>query len=305
MNAKGRWMVVCAALVCWMAAAAAYADDNVKVKGLITGRSGEMLTLKTSDAPKVVVMLTDDTKIEEPHGAFGMKKKHYNLTSLVPGLAIEVEGTRNSQNQIEAKTVKFSKDSLQTAQAIQAGLMPTEAAVAANKQATEANKQATQANKQDIAANQQAIQSNAQQIGVNQQDIQDTNKRFNDLSDYEVKGGADVFFPPGGDKLSEQDKAALTQLAGLAKGMNGYLIQVKGFADSTGNPAMNQQLSLDRSEAVIAYLEETGGVPVIHIVAPGAMGTSNPAASNETAQGRAENRRVEVKVLVNKGLSEK
>lgn len=281
-----------------MAAAAAYADDNVKVKGLITGRSGETMTLKTSDAPKVAVVLTDDTKIEEPHGAFGMRKKHYNLTSLVPGLAIEVEGTRNSQNQIEAKTIKFSKDSLQTAQAIQAGLMPTEAAVAANKQAT-------QANKQDIQANQQAIQQNAQQIGVNQQDIQDTNKRFNDLSDYEVKGGADVFFPPGGDKLSEQDKAALSQLASVAKGMNGYLVQVKGYADSTGNPAMNQQLSLDRSEAVIAYLEETGGIPVIHIVAPGAMGTSNPAASNETAQGRAENRRVEVKVLLNKGLSEK
>jgi OOP family OmpA-OmpF porin len=298
MNTKSKWIVICAALVCWIVVATAYADDNVKVKGLITGRSGETLTLKTSDAPKVAVVLTDDTKIEEPHGAFGMKKKHYNLTSLVPGLAIEVEGTRNSQNQIEAKTIKFSKDSLQTAQAIQAGLMPTEAAVAANKQAT-------QANKQDIQANQQAIQQNAQQIGVNQQDIQDTNKRFNDLSDYEVKGGADVFFPPGGDKLSEQDKAALTQLASLAKGMNGYLVQVKGYADSTGNPAMNQQLSLDRSEAVIAYLEETGGIPVIHIVAPGAMGTSNPAASNETAQGRAENRRVEVKVLVNKGLSEK
>jgi outer membrane protein OmpA-like peptidoglycan-associated protein len=67
---------------------------------------------------------------------------------------------------------------------------------------------------------------------------------------------------------------------------------------------MNQQLSLDRSEAVIAYLEQSGGIPILHIVAPGAMGTSNPAASNETAQGRAENRRVEVKVLLNKGMNE-
>jgi OmpA-OmpF porin, OOP family len=93
-------------------------------------------------------------------------------------------------------------------------------------------------------------------------------------------------------------------LATAVKPMNGYIVQVKGYADSTGNPTMNQQLSLDRSEAVIAYPEESGGVPVLHIVAPGAMGTSSPAASNETAQGRAENRRVDVKVLINKGMNE-
>jgi outer membrane protein OmpA-like peptidoglycan-associated protein len=288
-----------------MAAAMAQGNDNnVKIKGLITGRSGEKMTLKTAESPKVVVVLTDDTNIEEPHGAFGMRKKHYTLTSLVPGLAIEVEGTQNEKNQVVAQTIKFSKNSLQTADAIQAGLKPTEAAVATNKQGIEANKQATEVNAQGIQTNQQAIQQNAQQIGVNQAEIQETNQRFNDLSDYEVKAGANVYFAPGSDKISDQDKAALSQLATVAQGLSGYLVQVKGYADSTGNAAMNQQLSLDRSEAVISYLEQTGGIPVIHIVAPGAMGTSNPVASNETAQGREENRRVDVKVLLNKGLNE-
>jgi len=276
---------------------AAQTDRNTKIKGLITGRSGETMTVKTADSPKVVVVLSDDTKIERPKGAFGLRKEHYTLTSLVPGLAVEVEGTKDSKGELMATKVKFSKASLQTADAIQAGLTPTKEAVAANKQGVAANKEATE-------TNQQAIQENAQEIGVNQQDIADTNKRFNDLSDYQVKAGAEVYFTPSSDKISDQDKAALTQLAAVAKPLSGYIVQVKGYADSTGNAAMNQQLSLDRSEAVIAYLEQSGGIPVLHIVAPGAMGTSNPAASNETAQGRAENRRVDVKLLLNKGMNE-
>jgi OmpA-OmpF porin, OOP family len=293
-----RRLFVAAIVLCSLAATAqTETNTNTKVKGLITGRNGEEITLKTADSPKVVVVLTDDTKIEQPKGAFGLRKEHHNLTSLVPGLAVEVEGTNNDKNQLVATKVKFSKASLQTADAIQAGLTPTKKAVASNKQATETNKQATE-------TNQQAIQENAQQIGVNQKDITDTNERFNDLSDYEVKAGAKVYFTPDSDNISEQDKAALTQLAAIAKPLNGYIVQVKGYADSTGNPTMNQQLSLDRSEAVIAYLEQSGGIPVLHIVAPGAMGTSSPAASNETAQGRAENRRVDVKVLLNKGMNE-
>jgi len=92
-------------------------------------------------------------------------------------------------------------------------------------------------------------------------------------------------------------------LAKDAVGTTGYIISVKGFADSSGQAAMNQQLSMDRAQAVIAYLIQVGKVPVRHIIAPGAMGTADPAASNETSSGRAENRRVEVKVLVNKGLA--
>jgi outer membrane protein OmpA-like peptidoglycan-associated protein len=299
MKASRKSLLIGVSLVCWIAASAQSDNsaDKMKIKGLITGRTGETITVKTADARKVVVVLSDDTKIEQPKGAFGLRKQHYNLTSLVPGLAVEVEGTQNAKNQLEATKVRFSKSSLQTADAIQAGLTPTKAAVSANKQATQTNKEAAE-------TNQQALHENAQEIGVNQKDIEDTNKRFSDLSDYQVKAGADVFFTPDSDKISDRDKAALSQLATVAKPLGGYIVQVKGYADSTGNAAMNQQLSLDRSEAVIAYLEQSGGIPVLHIVAPGAMGTSNPVASNETTQGRAENRRVDVKLLLNKGVNE-
>jgi outer membrane protein OmpA-like peptidoglycan-associated protein len=85
--------------------------------------------------------------------------------------------------------------------------------------------------------------------------------------------------------------------------MTGYIVEVMGYCDSTGNAAMNTKLSEDRAKAVITYLVQQGGIPVRHIVAPGAMGEYGAAAPNETKAGRAENRRVEVKVLVNKGIA--
>jgi outer membrane protein OmpA-like peptidoglycan-associated protein len=95
----------------------------------------------------------------------------------------------------------------------------------------------------------------------------------------------------------------MKSLGQTATGLTGYMIEVKGFADSSGNAQMNQKLSEDRAEAVIAYLIQNCNVPVRHIVAPGAMGEYEPTASNESKEGRAQNRRVEVKVLVNKGIA--
>ena len=227
-----------------------------------------------------------------------------------PGLKISVDGVGDAQSRVVAKSITFSSDDLETAEAIQAGLTPTKQAVATNQQNIAANKQATQTNAQDIAANQvqtaankQQIANNQEQIDANQQEIQATTKRFSELSEYDTKGDAVVNFAVGSSVISASDKAALKQLAQSATGLTGYIIQVKGFADSSGNAAMNQQLSMDRAQEVIAFLLQDCNVPVRHIVAPGAMGTADPAAPNETASGRAENRRVEVKVLVNKGLS--
>ena len=93
------------------------------------------------------------------------------------------------------------------------------------------------------------------------------------------------------------------ELAQNAKQLKGYLIQVQGFCDSTGTAELNQELSRDRAEAVIAYLEQQADVPMRHILAPGAMSTVNPVASNQTAAGRAKNRRVEVTVLINRALA--
>src|SRR4029077_7308549 len=133
--------------------------------------------------------------------------------------------------------------------------------------------------------------------------IQENTERFSRLSDYDVRAEATAKFEVGSSEISPDDQAQLKNLAGTAVGLSGYLIEVKGFADSSGNALMNQKLSEDRAEAVVGYLIQQCNVPVRHIVAPGAMGEYRPVVSNESSAGRAQNRRVEVKVLVNKGIA--
>jgi outer membrane protein OmpA-like peptidoglycan-associated protein len=304
-------MMVCSAVLCCLLVGLAFGVSNgekAKVKGVIATRTGETLVLAT-DAGNVTVVLNDDTKVQQPKG-LGLRKKQMSVTVLVPGLRVTAEGVGDAQSRVVAKSITFDADDLQMAEAIQAGLTPTKQAVqtntgniAANKQATQANQQAIQANSADISANQAATSANQQAISANQQQIQETTKRFSELSEYDTKADISVNFAVGKSTISANDKAALSKLAKDAVGTTGYIISVKGFADSSGQAAMNQQLSMDRAQAVIAYLIQDGKVPVRHIVAPGAMGTADPAAPNETAAGRAENRRVEVKVLVNKGLA--
>jgi OmpA-OmpF porin, OOP family len=282
--------------------------EKAKVKGVIATRTGETLVLAT-DSGNVTVVLNDDTKVQQPKG-LGLRKKQMSVTVLVPGLRVTADGVGDAQSRVVAKSITFDADDLQMAEAIQAGLTPTKQAVAtnqeniaANKKATQANQQAIQTNSADISANQAATSANQQAISANQQQIQDTTKRFSELSKYDTKADISVNFAVGKSTISAGDKAALAKLAKDAVGTTGYIIDVKGFADSSGQAAMNQQLSMDRAQAVIAYLIQDCKVPVRHVIAPGAMGTADPAASNETASGRAENRRVEVKVLVNKGLA--
>lgn len=282
---KTRRLIVASVVVaCCMAWVSAYGEDETKVKGLITERTSDNMTVRTADGTNMPVVLTDDTKVQRPKG-LGIRKEQMSWTDLIPGLRVEVKGTTNAQGQLVAKQVQFSKDDLKTANMIQAGLTPTQAQVGHNQQAIAANQEATAANKQQIDASEQAVDT-----------------RFKELTDYDVKKDVVVKFDVGKSDLSEDDKATLSQLASSTKDLQGYLIEVKGFADSSGNAADNQTLSKDRAENVIDYLMQDAKVSPRHIVAPGAMGEADPVASNETPQGRSENRRVEVKVLMNKGL---
>jgi OmpA-OmpF porin, OOP family len=303
-------IVACAVLLFCLSVGVAFggSSDKVKVKGLITTRTGETLTMKTAGGGNVVVVLTDSTKVQQPKG-LGLRKKQMSFAVLIPGLRVSIDGT-GDQSRVTANSITFDADDLQLAETIQAGLTPTRHAVQTNQQNIASNKQNIQSNQQDIAANEvrtaankEEISANREDIEANQQDIEAANKRFSELSEFDTKADITVNFAVGKSVISSSDKAALSALAHDAVNLTGYIIQVKGFADSSGNAAMNQQLSMDRAQAVIAYLIQDCNVPVRHVIAPGAMGTADPTAANETAQGRAENRRVEVKVLVNKGVA--
>jgi len=286
--------------VCFVALLPAYAQgEKTKVKGLITARTGDAIVLKATDGSSVNVTLDDDTKVQQPKG-LGIRKEKMSAAVLIPGLKVSVEGTSQDATHILAKSITFDKDDLQTAEMIQAGLNPTEQKVAANQQNIAENKQSIEVNKQGIGANQQNIAANTASIDAN---AVATSKRFSELSEYDTKDQLDVRFASGSTTISAADQEAIKKLADNAVNLTGYIIQVRGFADSSGNAAMNQQLSMERAQNVIAFLLQNCNVPVRHIIAPGAMGEATPVASNETATGRAENRRVEVKVLLNKGLS--
>jgi len=283
--------------------------DKAKVKGMITSRTGETLIVRSGDGSTTVV-LTDDTTTKDKRGLFGLDKQHLSNVVLIPGLKVDVDGVSDDQGRVVAKTITTDGDDLEAAEMVQAGLHPTAEQVAANMQAIESNQQNIAANKVQLAAhkenietNQQNIAGNKQQIDQNIKDIEENTNRFSALSEYDVKGEATVKFNTGSTKLAAEDQEELKKLAQTATALTGYIVEVTGYADSTGNAAMNTKLSEDRAKAVVTFLMQQGNVPIRHIVAPGAMGEYGAAAPNETKEGRAENRRVEVKVLVNKGIA--
>lgn len=297
------------AALCLLTLAVPGGASGDEVRGMIMGRTGDTMTISSSGG-KTTVVLTANTRVKDDKGLFGLEKQEMADTVLIPGLKVRVEGSSDSQGRFTATTITVDGDDLETSEMIQAGLHPTAQQVASNVVAIENNKAGIATNQQNIAANQQAISTNkesiathTQQIEKNINDIQENSDRFDRLDDYNVKAEATVKFKVASSTLSKEDKEQLKKLAETAAGVNGYIVEVKGFADSTGKAAMNEKLSEDRAKAVIGYLMRECNLPVWRIVAPGAMGEFQPAASNENATGRAENRRVEVKVLVNKGIA--
>jgi outer membrane protein OmpA-like peptidoglycan-associated protein len=276
---------------------------------MISSRTGETLIV-TGQGRNVTVVLTDDTVTKDDKGLFGLDKEHMSSVVLIPGLKVKVDGMSDGQGRVVAKTITVDGDDLEAAEMIQAGLHPTAQQVAANERIIATNQQGVAANKQDVAAHKQYIASNKQGIAANEasiqqnmKDIDDNTRRFIALADYDTKGEATVKFNSGSSQISAADLEQLQQLAQTAKGLTGYIIEVMGYADSKGSAAMNTKLSEARAKAVVTALMQQGGISVRHIIAPGAMGEYGSAAPNETKAGRAENRRVEVKVLVNKGIA--
>jgi OmpA-OmpF porin, OOP family len=276
-------------LLCGIATA-----QNDQVKGVINGRSGATMSVLSQGGETITVVLTSDTQVEEPEGLF--RKKHLSMTALVPGLAVEAKGSFNDKHQLVANQVTFHGSDLQTAQDIQAGLAPTEQQVQQNQQQIRADQEKLQQQQQELKAEEEKTAANKAAIAA-------ANKRFGELGDYNILGEVTVLF--GNDKVTiePQYQPQLLKLAQQAKGITGYVIQVKGYASKVGSAALNQKLSTERAENVTNFLEQDGQIPLTNMLAPGAMGTSRQVAPDTTAEGQAENRRVVVRILQNKGIA--
>ncbi len=275
---------------------AGMASAQTQVQGLIVGRSGATMTVKTQDNETIVVALTTDTQVQEVQGAFKLRKKELGMTALIPGLPVQVKGMMNDKQQLVADTVKFKGSDLKAAQDIQAGLVPTQQAVAANQAEIKENQEKTAANQQEIAASQQ-------KIAANQAEIAAANKRFGELGEYNILGEVTVYFANGKVAVDPKYDAQLLELASKAQTITAYIVQVQGYASAVGSAALNQKLSMERANNVLEFLEQNGKIPLTNILAPGAMGTSDQVAPNATTEGQAENRRVVVRILQNKGIA--
>jgi outer membrane protein OmpA-like peptidoglycan-associated protein len=269
---------------------------QTKVEGVIRGRSGEKVILQTADSAKVVVLLTDSTDVGQVQGVLKARNKKMSMAALIPGLPIKVEGTYDAENQLIAKTIRFKGNDFERAQNAQIGLAET-------KETAEQNKEDLEKANAALKEQQDALNEQEKKIAANKAAIAAATARFGQLDDYYILDEVTVYFGNGKVKVDPKYNPELVALAEKAKAINGYVIQVKGYASATGSAALNQKLSEDRANNVTSILLQQGHVPLTNMLAPGAMGESHQVGKDKTADAEAENRRVVVRILQNKGIA--
>jgi OmpA-OmpF porin, OOP family len=277
--------------------------QSLKVKGNIISRAGSTMTMTTSDGSKVVVLLNDNTDVQQVQGALKARKKEMSMAALIPGLACEVQGSYNAQNQLVAQWVRFNGEDLEQAQSAQAAVHETQVQAAKNQAELQQQADALAAQNEALKAQQAAITEADKKIAANKAAIAANSARFGQLDDYYILDEVTVLFGNGQVKVDPKYNAPLLALVQKAMTYNGYTIQVKGYASSVGSATLNQQLSEERANNVTNILVQQGHVPLTNMLAPGAMGESRQVGSDKTAEGQAENRRVVVRALLNKGIA--
>lgn len=272
------------------------AAQSVKIEGVIKSRNGDTMIVKSSGSPDVTVQLTDSTEVGQVQGVLQARRKQMSMAALIPGLTVKVEGTYNDQNQLVAKSVSFKGNDLEDAEKIEAGM---------HESKVEAERQNAALKAQNEALQQQQAQLTEHQakIAANKAAVDAAIARFGQLDDYYIFDEVTVYFANGKTEVDPKYNAPLLALADKAKTIDGYMLEVKGYASSVGSVALNQQLSEDRSEAVTNILLQQGHVPLNRMLAPGAMGEAHQIGDDKTEKGQAENRRVVVRVLQNKGIA--
>ncbi len=288
------------------------AGKKAKVSGTIVSRNGDMVNVKEKKGGQVVIVnLTDNTKVEREKGALRMRRADMDVTAMLPGLTITAEGVGNAKGQLDAGKIWFDPDTFAVEVAQEQQITANQAATAkaqstANsgvQQAQAAQSSADTAQTSANAAGNAAVAAGA--LGVMDADaVAMVNKRVSDLGDYKTVAEAGIYFPTGDSGLDAAGKADLDKLAQMVQTVDNYMIEVAGYASTTGTKEMNQKLSDERATAVVLYLRNQKSIPMRRILAPAGYGATHPAAANTDSEGRALNQRVDVKVLVNKGLNQ-
>ncbi len=238
-----------------------------EIKGVISARNGDRMKVTSADGTSTIVAINDSTRIRAGGGLFG-RRSELAADSLINGLPVTVRtwqpGDGQSDSGLVASQISFRNNDLKTATIIRNG---------------------TSQRFEEQAAATESLRG-----------------RIGDIDKYNIKGTTNVHFDTGKAELSAQDKADLCTTASSAQGMENALILVVGYTDSTGGDDFNQQLSEKRAARVINYLQQACGWKPYRMLTPTGMAKADPLASNDTAEGKAQNRRVAVNILVSKSV---
>jgi outer membrane protein OmpA-like peptidoglycan-associated protein len=287
--------------------------EKAKVSGLIVSRDGDLVRIRDKKSGGVIVVsIGDTTHIERKKHKFPLyRHTDMDVTALLPGLTIEAEGVANSNGQLEASKIWFTPDDFAIEVAQQRQVLANKAAAqnaqsTANEAATAAGAAQSSADQAQNAADQASLQAAvAGVVGLaDAAAIAAVDQRVSELDDYTIESENDVFFDRDSAVLKEDAKAALADLAKLAKSFHGYLIEISGYASNTLGGKTDQKLSEERAAAVARYFYEVQNIPMRRILVPVGYGSTHRLANNGNAEGRELNRRVDVKVLVNESLEE-
>ena len=287
--------------------------EKAKVSGLIVSRDGDLVRIRDKKSGEVIVVsIGDTTNIERKRYKFPFyRHTDFDVTALLPGLTIEAEGVGNSTGQLEASKISFTPDDFAIEVAQEQQVLDNRAAgqnaqSTANQAATAAGAAQSSADQAQNSADQASVQAEAAGV-VGLADaaaIAAVDQRVSDLDDYKIESENDVFFDRDSAVLKDAAKPALADLAKLAKSFPGYLIEISGYASNTLGSKTDQKLSEERAATVARYFYEVQNVPMRRILMPVGYGSTHRLANNTDAVGRELNRRVDVKVLVNKSLEE-
>ncbi|HEX5702315.1 MAG TPA: OmpA family protein [Pyrinomonadaceae bacterium] len=254
---------------------------KMKFQGVVIERNADTFTIRDRSRADYQVLITDETSIKT-NGGFLRSGKKYPVTDILRGLIVEVEGRGDAQGQLVADKIRFRESDMRAAITSETRVGPVEE------------------NQQKIAGQIDELHAIAQEARA---EVAKVNDRVTSLDEVDEQASVAVTFKVNSAILSLEAKRQLDEFAAKALAARGYMIEVAGHTDSTGGEAKNIRLSRARADAVVDYLAINHKIPARRFITPLGYGKNEAVADNTTASGRAQNRRVEVKMLINRGLN--
>ena len=258
------------------------AGSKMKFRGVVISRDADVFTIRDRTRQDYQVLITDNTSIKT-NGGFLRSGKKYPVTDILRGLIVEVEGKGDAQGQLVADKIRFNESDMRAAITSDTRVSPVEA------------------NMERVAGQMDELYAVAAEARA---EVKAVNERVSSLDDYDVQENVAVTFRVNSAVLSPEAKQTLDELAGKTQSARAFMIEVAGHTDSTGSDAKNFRLSRARADAVVQYLAVQHKIPLRRFVTPMGYGKTEAVADNTTREGREQNRRVEVKMIINRGLSQ-